>query len=261
LARLLLDANRVVAVERLVEDLWGEELPATAVKMVHMHVSKLRKVLPTGVLVTQAPGYAVHIDPQALDLDRFERLRERGRTALAAGAPMQAAACLREALALWRGPALAEFDEPFAALEAGRLEELRLACVDDRIDAELARGAHAEVVGELDAMVARHPLRERLHGQLILSLYRCGRQADALAGYRRLRQLLSGELGIEPSAALRELERRMLQQDPSLDHAAPDPRSRLFTAGLQSAANPPNGTRSAATRPSRRGACTTARAA
>jgi DNA-binding SARP family transcriptional activator len=263
LARLLLDANRVVAMQRLVEDLWGEEAPPTAPKMVQVYVSRLRKLLPAGVLVTHSPGYAVHIEPQALDRERCQQLRERGQSALAAGAPGRAAAYLRDALALWRGPALAEFDEPFAALEARRLDELRLGCVEDRIEAELACGAHAELVGELDSLVAHDPLRERPWGQLMLALYRCGRQADALARYRWLRQLLSGELGIEPSPALRELERRMLQQDPTLDHVAPDsrPRRSIAIPRFPRAANPLTGTGWMGTRASRRGRCTAARAA
>jgi DNA-binding SARP family transcriptional activator len=226
LARLLLDANRTVALDRLLDDLWGEDVPRTAVKMIHIHVSKLRKLLPAGVLVTRPPGYAVTIPPEALDLVRFERLREPGRTSLAGGSARESADRLREALALWRGPALAEFDAPFAAIDSGRLEDLRLACVEDRIDADLALGRHTLLVGELDALVARQPLRERLQGQLILALYRSGQQAQALAAYRKLRQMLAHELGIEPSPALRELERRMLQQDPALDVAAVEPRPR-----------------------------------
>jgi len=220
LARLLLDANRIVSSDRLVDDLWGEDAPASALKMVHVYVSKLRKVLPDGMLVTRAPGYALEIDPEALDLTRFERLREQGRAALADGQAAAAADRLREALALWRGPALAEFDEPFAVVESARLEELRLSAVEDRIDADLALGLHTGLVGELDALVAHNPLRERLRGQLMLARYRSGRQAEALAGYRELRELLATELGIEPSAPMRDLERRMLQQDPALDLAA-----------------------------------------
>jgi DNA-binding SARP family transcriptional activator len=220
LARLLLDANRTVAVDRLVVDLWGEDPPASAVKMVHVHVSQLRKRLPDGLLVTRAPGYAAHVTPEALDLVRFDRLRTRGRAALAGGSPAEAAARLRDALALWRGPALEEFDAPFFITEARRLEEFRLACVEDRIEADLALGRHAEVAGEIDALVARNPLRERLHGQLMLALYRSGRQADALAAYRWLRRHLADELGIDPSPPLRELERRMLQHDPALGLAA-----------------------------------------
>jgi DNA-binding SARP family transcriptional activator len=223
LARLLLDANRTVAVSRLVEDLWGEDVPSAAVKIVHIHVSRLRKVLPGGALTTRSPGYAVEIDPEALDLVRFDRLREQGRAALARRSSAVAADLLREALALWRGPALAEFDEPFAAIESRRLEELRLTCMEDRIDADLSLGGHAPLVGELDALVAHHPLREGLRGQLMLALYRSGRQAEALARYRQFRQLLSTELGIAPSPALRDLERRILQQDPTLNIAAVEP--------------------------------------
>ena len=203
LARLLLDANRTVAIHRLIEDLWGEEAPASAMKMVHIHVSKLRKLLPSGMLVTRAPGYAIEIEPSALDVVRFERLRGQGRP--------------HDALELWRGPALAEFDEPFAFVESARLEELHLATVEDRVDADLAAGRHAGLAGELEALVARNPLRERLRSQLMLARYRSGRQVEALAGYREFRELLATELGIEPSAALRDLERRMLQQDPALD--------------------------------------------
>jgi DNA-binding SARP family transcriptional activator len=231
LARLLLDANRTVAIERLVEDLWGEAAPASALKMVHIYVSKLRKELPDGMLVTRAPGYALAIDPEALDLTLFERLREQGRAALAAGFAAKAADLIRAALAMWRGAALAEFDEPFAVVESARLEELRLASVEDRIEADLALGRHAAVVGELEALVAGNPLRERLWGQLMLARYRSGRQAEALAAYRELRELLTGELGIEPSLALRELEHRMLRQDPTLDLASVSRRPHRAVAG------------------------------
>lgn len=217
LARLLLEPNRTVSVDRLIEDVWGEDVPSSAVKMVHVHVSRLRKGLPAGRLVTRPPGYALELEPSSIDLVRFDRLRGQGRQALAAGAPARAADRLRAALALWRGPALAEFDAPFAVIETARLEELRLACLEDRIEADLALAAHAPLVAELEALVARHPLRERPRGQLMLALYRSGRQAEALAGYRRLRELLAHELGLEPSPPLRALERRMLQQDPELD--------------------------------------------
>jgi DNA-binding SARP family transcriptional activator len=226
LARLVLDANRTVAVDRLVEDLWGADVPPTAVKMVQIHVSRLRKLLPAGMLVTRSPGYAVEIEPEALDLVRFERLREQGRTALAAGRPADAAEHLRAALALWRGPALAEFDEPFAAVEAARLEELRLSCIEDRIDADLALGRHAELIGELSALVIREPLRERARTQLMLALYRSGRQAEALACYRDLRLLLTSELGLEPSPALRQLEHRILQHDAALELGPVSPTER-----------------------------------
>ena len=200
LARLALDANRTVAVQRLVDDLWGEDVPDSAVKMVQIYVSQLRKVLPDGVLRTRAPGYLIEVEPEAVDANRFTLLRAQGRSALLAGDPETAAARLREALELWRGPALAEFSEPFAGVEAAHLEEQRLVCLEERIEADVARGLNADVVGELEALVARHPLRESLHRQLTLALYRSGRQAEALAAYERFRQQLDDELGIEPSA-------------------------------------------------------------
>jgi DNA-binding SARP family transcriptional activator len=233
LARLLLDPNRTVPIDRLVEDLWGEAAPASAVKMVHIYVSKLRKALPDGVLVTRAPGYALVIEPEALDLTSFERLREEGRAALADGLAATAADRIRQALALWRGLAFGEFDEPFAVGESARLEELRLSSVEDRIDADLALGRHAGLVGELESLVAANPLRERLRGQLMLARYRSGRQAEALAGYRQLRELLTTELGIEPAPALRELERRILQQDPALDLATVQRRLHRGPAGMR----------------------------
>ena len=219
LTRLLLDAGRTVSVDRLVDDLWGESAPASAQKMVQIYVSMLRKALPEGVIVTRSPGYAVELPTEGIDLVRFENLRERGRAALAAGAAAEARDLLRQALALWRGPALAEFQEPFAEIEARRLDEQHLATLEDRIDADLALGGDSSLIGELEALVARHPLRERARGQLMLALYRAGRQADALEGHRRFREMLSEELGIEPSPALRELERRILQHDPALDSA------------------------------------------
>ena len=220
LARLLLEPNRTVAVDRLVDDLWGDDVPPSAVKMIHIHVSKLRRVLPAGALVTRAPGYAIELDPEALDAVRFERLREQGRAALAVGHAAEAADRLRRALLLWRGPALAEFDAPFAAVEARRLEETHLACIEDRFDAELAVGEHARIVPELATFAAQHPLRERVHAQHMLALYRSGRQAEALAAYRELRRTLATDLGLEPSPALRALELQILQQDPALDVAA-----------------------------------------
>jgi DNA-binding SARP family transcriptional activator len=226
LARLLLDANRTVAVDRLVDDLWGEDAPATAVKMIHIYVSRLRKVLPPGMVVTRGRGYALQISPAAVDLARFERLYEQGRAELAAGSATQAARRLREALGLWRGAALVEFAEPFAGIESARLEELRLMCLEERIDADLKLGRHGSLVAELEALIARHPLRERLRRQHMMALYRSGRQAEALAGYRQLRQTLATELGIEPSPALRRLELRILQQDPDLEVAPGEPRTR-----------------------------------
>jgi DNA-binding SARP family transcriptional activator/pimeloyl-ACP methyl ester carboxylesterase len=217
LAVLALSAGRTVGMSRLVDDLWGEDVPDTATKMVQIHVSQLRKVLPAGVLATRAPGYALDVPREAVDVFRAERLLREGREALDAGRPSAAGSLLAEALALWRGPALAEFSEPFAQGEVPRLEEMRLAALEARIDADLALGGHAPLVGELEALIPRHPLRERLRAQHILALYRSGRQAEALAAYQETRRALADELGIEPSAELRELERRILRQDRGLD--------------------------------------------
>ena len=217
LARLLLDVNRTVAIDRLVDDLWGEDVPESAQKMVQIFVSQLRKVLPAEMLQTRPPGYAVELDPAAIDVRRFEQLRLEGEAAHAAGNAALAAERLNDALALWRGDALAEFQEPFARAEAARLDELYLACLESRITADLDCGRHSELVAELDLLVSRHPRREALHVQHMLALYRSGRQSDALAAYQAFRTRLADELGLEPSARLRELERQILRQDPDLD--------------------------------------------
>jgi DNA-binding SARP family transcriptional activator len=216
LARLALDAGRTVAVDRLVDDLWGDDAPETAAKMVQIAVSRLRKVLPEGVLVTRAPGYALEVDPEAIDLTRFTRLRGEARAALASGDPELAARRGREALELWRGPALEELPEPFARTETAHLEEMRLTCLADCIDADLARGRHADAVAEIEALVAHHPLRERLRGLQMTALYRSGRQADALEAYQRFRKLLDDELGLVPSVELQALNDRMIRQDAAL---------------------------------------------
>jgi DNA-binding SARP family transcriptional activator len=217
LALLLLNANRTLAIDRIVDDLWGEEPPDSAHKMVQIYVAKLRKDLPGDTVHTRPPGYAIALEPGGLDLDRFETLVAEAR-----GAPAeQAADRFRAALALWRGPALAEFaSEPFAALEAARLEELRMTALEGRIEADLELGRHNDVVGELESLIARNPLRESLRRQHMLALYRSGRQAEALNAYRDAWRTLADELGIEPSPALRDLERQILQQDSSLDVAA-----------------------------------------
>ena len=219
LARLLVSPHRTVAVDRLVEDLWDEPVPDSAAKMVQIFVSQLRKVLPDAVLVTRPPGYLVEVDPEAIDIARFDRLRRTGHAALDAGEAAGAAARLREALGLWRGEALAEFTEPFAQLERNRLDELRLVCLEDRVEADLMAGRHAELVAELAAEVARFPLRERLRRQSMLALYRCGRHADALAVYDDFRRRLHDDLGLDPSLELRELQGLILNQDPSLEPA------------------------------------------
>jgi DNA-binding SARP family transcriptional activator/class 3 adenylate cyclase/tetratricopeptide (TPR) repeat protein len=225
LAVLLLHAGQVVAVERLVDELWGEDPPDTAAHSLQVYVANLRKVLePTrtkraagGVLQTRPPGYLVQVRPEELDLARFERLADQGRAALAAGDPAGAARLLGEALGLWRGPALADVALAVSGQgEVVRLEERRLAALEDRIEAELPLGHHRALVGELQALVAAHPLRERLHGQLMVALYRSGRQADALAAFKRARDRLVEELGIEPGAELQELERAILAHDPNL---------------------------------------------
>jgi len=219
LARLLLDAGRTVGVERLVDDLWGEDVPETAVKMVQIYVSGLRKVLPADALRTRGNGYSLELATgDELDLHRFERLHQEAR---ATADPGRARALLTQALGLWRGPALAEFvSEPFGRREGDRLEELRLAALEDRIEADLQLGRAAAVVGELEALTARHPLRERLISQLMLALYRGGRQSEALATYHRFRDYIDQELGTEPSPRLRALEQAILTHDPELDQPA-----------------------------------------
>jgi lactate 2-monooxygenase len=216
LAILLLHANEIVSVERLADELWSDEQPQNAAGAIHNHVSRLRKLLGADILATHPGGYSLEVDPSRIDLHRFEQLIADAESADAA----TSAALLHDALALWRGPALADLAfEPFAASEAKRLEEARLAALENRIDSDLALGKHHDLIGELEQLVAPHPLRERLRGQLIVSLYRAGRQAEALAVYREARRLLSEELGLEPGPALKELERRILRQDPRL--AAP----------------------------------------
>jgi DNA-binding SARP family transcriptional activator len=214
LAVLLLHANEVVSTDRLIDQLWGAAPPATAAKSIQVYVSRLRKALGEERLVTQPPGYVLRVEPAEVDLGQFERLVSEAARA----APDGAARKLSEALALWRGPALADLAyEPFAQVEIARLEELRLAVLEQRIDADLARGRHAQLVGELESLVARHPLRERLRCQLMLALYRSARQAEALDAYRAARRELQEELGLDPSAELKQLEQAILRQDPELD--------------------------------------------
>src|SRR5262249_14118336 len=224
LALLLVNADRTLALDRIVDELWGEDVPDSAQKMVQIYVSKLRKVLPAGMVHTRPPGYALHLEPHGLDLDRFERLTAEARTSLDGGRPDDAAAAYRTALDLWHGQALAEFtSEPVAQAEGARLEELRMNALEGRLEADLQLGRHADLVGELDALVARHPLREGLRRRQMLALYRSGRQAEALAAYQEARPGLDDELGIEPSPALRDLERLILQQDSVLDLAPAPP--------------------------------------
>lgn len=218
---LLLHRNDVVAVDRLVEELWGSSPPDTALRIVRNAVSQLRKLLPVDRLETRAPGYLLRVEPGELDAERFEQLVEAGREAAREGDPARAASTLREAVGLWRGVALADFVyEPFAETAIGRLEELRLTAIEDRIDADIALGRSADVVSELEELVARHPLRERPRGHLMLALYRAGRQAEALDVYQQTRRLLDEELGIEPSTELQRLERAILMHEPELEGPA-----------------------------------------
>jgi len=226
LALLLLEANRVVSMDRLAEDVWGGDPPEGWARTLQTYVFHLRQALEPdrargaagGVLVTSGRGYLLRVDRGHLDAALFQDGLTAGRAALEAGRYAEAAEALRQALDLWRSPVLADLaDYAFTRPEAARLEELRLAALEARIDADLALGRHDALTAELKQLVADHPLRERLHGQLMLALYRCGRQADALAAYRRVRDLLAGELGIDPGEPLRRLHASVLAQDPALD--------------------------------------------
>ena len=244
LASLLLHANEVVSLDRLIDELWGETPPPTAAKTLQAQVSRLRRSLNgdedpaahmRGPLQTRGHGYVLTVEPGQVDADRFQGMLEEARRARAEGKPEEAAEELRRALALWRGPALADFAyESFAQTEIARLDELQLTALEERIEADLALGRHAELVGELEALVARHPLRERLRGQLMLALYRSDRQAEALHVYQEGRLALAEELGLEPSQGLQRLERQILEQDPELAAPArrPGPRPARRRAGL-----------------------------
>jgi predicted ATPase/DNA-binding SARP family transcriptional activator len=218
LALLLLSVNEVVSADRLIEALWGAEVPESGRAALQVRVSQLRKALggARGRIATRAPGYVLRVDRDELDLYRFEQLVSEADGA----EPAEAAAKLREALGLWRGPALDDLSyASFAQSAIRRLEELRLAALEKRIEADLELGRHADLVGELETLVEEHPLREHLHAQLMLALYGCGRQADALAAYQNARRVLVEQLAIEPSVRLRQLEQAILRQDASLDPA------------------------------------------
>ena len=203
LAILVLRANELVSTDRLIDALWGERPPDTAATALQVHVSQLRKLLWPGRILTRSTGYELRAGPEELDALQFEELLSKGRPG--------------EALALWRGPVLTDVqDEPFAQSEIARLAELRAAALERRVADDLARGRHREVIGELEALVREHPMREHIRAQLMLALYRSGRQAEALARYQETRTLLVEELGIEPGHELQELERKILNQDPSL---------------------------------------------
>jgi DNA-binding SARP family transcriptional activator len=211
---LLLHANEVVPSEQILMDLWGEDSPPGAANSLQAAISRLRRVLPRGRLITETSGYLLRIFPEELDVSQFELLVSEGREALTAGGAEQAARTLRQALSLWQGPPLADFRyEPFAQAEIVRLEELHLTCLEERVEADLALGLSRVLVAELRRLASDHPARERLRGQLMLALYRDGRQAEALEVYRQFRRALRDELGLEPSPQLRELETAILRQD------------------------------------------------
>jgi DNA-binding SARP family transcriptional activator/CheY-like chemotaxis protein len=232
LAALLVRAGRVVSQDQLIDDLWPDDPPARAAATVQVFVSNLRRALepdrprgePARLLVTSAPGYVLRADPGAIDAHEFVRLAGEGRAALDDDDGERAAKVLATAVGLWRGAALADVaDAPFAQAEASRLEELRRGCAEDLVDAELSLGRHTAVVAELERQVSEHPLRERPRAQLMLALYRSGRQADALAVYRHGMRILRDELGLEPGASLKALQQAVLSQDPDLEWEPPEP--------------------------------------
>jgi DNA-binding SARP family transcriptional activator len=214
LALLVIHANRTLSSERLIDELWAERPPASAAKTLQVHISRVRKALGQpagevgdGVVLTREHGYELRVDSGSVDALRFERLVNEARGELAAGRVSRAATLLEEALSLWRGPPLAEFaSDRFAAREIARLDELRVGALEELVEAKLALGRHAEVVGELGSLIAEQPYRERLRAQLMLALYRSDRQAEALQAYQDARRKLVEELGIEPGERLRELE-------------------------------------------------------
>jgi DNA-binding SARP family transcriptional activator len=237
LAILLLSANRVVSIDRLADDLYAGAAPVTALKQVQRQISELRKAVGSpSAIETRSPGYVIRLSPEQLDLSVFERLAADAAEALAGGDPRRAADVLRQALDLWRGPALADLRyESFARAAIGRLEEIRLAALEKRIDADLAIGRHGELIAELEQLVAEQPVRERLRAQLMVALYRSGRQAEALSAYRQAREALMEGFGIEPNRQLRQLERLILTQDPSLDLVSDAERQPVPSVGMQRA--------------------------
>jgi len=223
-ALLLINANEVVSTDRIVDELWGESAGKDRQNALWVGVSRLRSALEPDrekrsdgtILVTRQPGYMLSVDADDVDANRFEALAREGRALLETD-PGAGALVLNEALGLWRGHALEEFTyEPFATAAVGRLEEMRLAAVEDRVDADLRIGRAGELVGELEGLVRQHPLRERLAGQLMLALHLSGRQGDALRAFGALRARLVEELGLEPSAEISKLEERILLDDPEL---------------------------------------------
>ncbi len=224
LVLLLAQANQVVPSTRLIDELWGEDPAPSAANILQGAVSQLRKALGKDAIETRGSGYAVRVEPDQLDVHRFERLADAGSAALETGRFDEAAESLAEALGLWRGEALADLAAEDAVYQvAARLEELRLTVRERLLEAELGRGRHADVLPDVQALAREHTLRERPHGLLMLTLYRCGRQAEALEAYRTTRARLVDELGIEPGPALQELEQQILRQDAALIPAGPSP--------------------------------------
>src|SRR5690349_1393697 len=219
LAALLLHPNEPVTAGRLALSLWGEKAPADATRTVQVYVSRLRKALGDAEAIATTPaGYRLRVRPGELDAERFEQGVEAGRRALAAGEPERAGALLRDALALWRGLPLADLEfVPFAQMEIARLQEQRLAALEARVDADLAMGRHAALIGELHRLLAEHPERERFAAHLMLALYRSGRQAEALEVYRDARHGLVEQVGVEPGPELQRLHHAVLNQDASLE--------------------------------------------
>src|SRR5689334_22592225 len=247
LALLLLSANKVVPIERLVDGLWGEQRTGGSVHALRVHVSRLRRALRDigrdDMLLTRPHGYLLRVEPDAIDAARVDALLSMARQQAAQNDHIGAADTLRQALAQWRGPALADvLDAPFVRSQAARLEETRLGALEQRIDHDLACGRHTELVAELGELTTTSPLRERLWSARMLALYRSGRQADALSTYQNLRRLLHDELGLEPSAALARLHSAILAHQPQLDWTTPPPPQVNGQAATAAAAPPPAAT-------------------
>ncbi|HEY1738968.1 MAG TPA: AfsR/SARP family transcriptional regulator, partial [Acidimicrobiia bacterium] len=239
LVDLALERGHTVPADRLLDDAWGDEAPTR--NTLQVTISRLRRALGSNTITTQAGGYVLDIPSDAIDVERFDHLASAGRDALRAGDAADAAHTLRNALALWRGTPLADVaGEEFARPVITRLEEAHLATIEDRIDADLALGEHTAIVGELEALVREHPVRERLWAQLMTALYRSGRQSEALQAYQRARTMLLDEFGIEPGPALRELERAVLAQETGLDPPESADELRAPRAGAGNLPEPPN---------------------
>jgi DNA-binding SARP family transcriptional activator len=262
LAYLLIRAGQVVMLDALLDEVWGDRPPRSATNTLQTYISQLRQLLEPGresgveprVLRTLPGGYMLQVEPHTVDRARFEHTLADARAAMEAGEPEKAAERLRAGLSLWRGPALANVRGAAVEAEAARLNELRLVALEIRIEADLARGRHDEVVGELDRLVREHPWRERFIGQLMVALYRCGRQADALACYREARERLVAELGINPSPVLQDVERRILRQHADLELPVAQPvEAERANEPQPPASTPAAEAKNASTRPRRLG--------